>query len=45
MHNFIFINYYIIKLQYFIYRIDEIIDIIIKFKYIIFFYINIYNDY
>ena len=45
MHNFILMNKYIIKLIYLIYRIDEIIDIIIKLKFDIYFYINAFNDY
>ena len=45
MHNFILINKFIIKSIYSIYKIDEIINIIIKSKYEIYFYTNVFNEY
>ena len=45
MHNFILMNKYIIKSIYSIYRINEIINTIIKSKFDIYFYINAFNGY
>ena len=45
MYNFILMNKYIIKSIYSIYRINEIINTIIKLKFDIYFYTNAFNDY
>ena len=45
MHNFILMNKFIIKLIYSMHKIDEIINIIIKSKYEVYFCTNIFNEY
>ena len=45
MHNFILMNKFIIKSIYSMYRINEIINTIIKSKYEIYFCTNAFNEY
>ena len=45
IHNFIFVNRFIIKLTYFMHHLEKIIVILIKSEYFVYFCSNVANDY